>query len=463
MTDVEFAIRAKRVLVGGAFKQAAVLVSGGKIAHIVGYDDVPEGCKIDTVEDDGVLMPGLVDSHVHVNEPGRTEWEGFKTATRAAAAGGVTTIVDMPLNCIPVTTSLEAFNEKLAAIDGLLHVDCAFYGGVVPGNTKELAPMVEAGVVGFKCFLIHSGIDDFPNVIEDDLKEAMPELARLGVPLLVHAELDCGKHAHRAKHLSDNPRSYRAYLDSRPRVWENDAIKLMTGLCEKHDCRVHIVHLSSSDAVTTVKEALSRGLKFSAETCPHYLTFAAEDIPDGDTRYKCAPPIREQENSDRLWSALEDGTIQFIVSDHSPCTPELKLMKEGDFNKAWGGIASLQFGLPAVWTYAKKRGIALERVSDWMSNQPARFVGLDHVKGRIDNGFDADLIVFHPERSFVVEKSRVHHKHKETPHEGREFTGVVARTYVRGDKVYDDGTFAQKPTGKPLYRSRSGKAAAGVK
>ncbi|HEY9787886.1 MAG TPA: allantoinase AllB, partial [Candidatus Obscuribacterales bacterium] len=322
---IDLAVVGRRVLTARGFEPAAVLISDGQIADVVKPADVPSGCAVEKADDDIVVMPGIIDTHVHVNEPGRTEWEGFETATKAAAAGGVTAIVDMPLNCIPVTTTLEALRTKLDAIRGLLRVDCGFWGGVVPGNADSLQEMVEAGVLGFKCFLIHSGIDDFPNVQERDLRIAMPILAKLGVPLLVHAELDCGASACASEEtLSKAPRSYRAYLDSRPRRWENDAVKLMCRLQEEFKGRVHIVHLSSSDAVPFIRENKAKGMSLTAETCPHYLTFAAEQIPDGDTRYKCAPPIREGANADRLWSALQDGTIDFIVSDHSPCTPELK-------------------------------------------------------------------------------------------------------------------------------------------
>jgi allantoinase len=317
--------------------------------------------------------------------------------------------------------------------------------------------MVAHGVVGFKCFLIHSGIDDFPNATEFDLRKAMPVLARLGVPLLVHAEMetDCGEsHDYPSEHLKAEPRSYAAFLESRPRQWENEAVRLTALLCEEFNCRVHIVHLSSSDALSIVREAKAKKLPFSAETCPHYLTFAAEEIPDGDTRFKCAPPIREKENSELLWKALKDGTIDFVVSDHSPCTPELKLMKEGDFDKAWGGIASLQFGLPAVWTFAKEKGHSLEEVVTWMSEKTAKFAGLYGTKGKIAPGFDADIVMLDPEASFVVEKKNVHHRHKETPHEGRTFKGVVSRTYVRGVKVYDQGIFTNEGHGRKLLEGR---------
>ncbi len=454
----DLAFVGRKVLTEDGFKEAAILVKDGVIQAVVDVSAVPAGVP---VEDAGdlVVIPGLVDCHVHVNEPGRTEWEGFVTATKAAAAGGVTTIVDMPLNCIPVTTTLDALKEKLAAIEGLLNVDCAFWGGVVPGNHSELEKMVAHGVVGFKCFLIHSGIDDFPNATEFDLRKAMPVLARLGVPLLVHAEIDCAKdddpsHDHPSEWLESEPRSYAAFLESRPRRWENEAVKLVSLLCEEFKCRTHIVHLSSSDALSIVKEAKAKKLPFTAETCPHYLTFASEEIPDGDTRFKCAPPIRERENSEKLWQALKDGTIDFVVSDHSPCTPELKLMKEGDFNKAWGGIASLQFGLPAVWTFAKQKGHQLEEVVAWMSEKTAKFAGLYGTKGKIAPGFDADIVMLDPEDTFVVEKKNVHHKHKETPHEGRKFNGVVKRTFVRGTKVYDQGNFTKEGHGKKILSGR---------
>ncbi|MBS2006821.1 MAG: allantoinase AllB [Cyanobacteria bacterium SZAS TMP-1] len=458
-SPARFALKSKRVLRGGKFEEACVLVEDGIIKDVITttangtLPSLPAGFVVHDVGDK-VVMPGLVDSHVHINEPGRTEWEGFDTATRAAAAGGITTVADMPLNCIPVTTSAAAFDEKLRHIEGRLWVDLCFWGGVVPGNTRELDRMIDQGVMGFKCFLIHSGIDDFPNVEREDLESAMPVLARRGVPLLVHAELDHENHEHKP-HV-DEPRTYKHFLESRPRRWENEAIDLMIELCRKHNCRVHIVHLSSSDAIAAIKKARTEGLPLTTETCPHYLTLAAEDIKDGDTRFKCAPPIRERENSDKLWQGLQDGTIDLVVSDHSPCTPELKHMEAGDFHKAWGGIASLQFGLPAVWTEAKKRGISLPTVLSCMSLGPARFLGLDHKKAALAQGFDADIVVFDPEASFVVEPSMIQHRHKVTPHEGRRFDGLVCETYVRGNKVYDNGHFAKEPCGKAMMRNKLG-------
>jgi allantoinase len=464
----KFAIKSKRILSGaGAFVSGAVLIENGRIVEIVS-DGAAQSVQSAALAGRGfvvhdvgdkVVMPGLVDSHVHINEPGRTEWEGFRTATMAAAAGGITTVADMPLNCIPVTTSLAAFDEKLEHIDGKLFVDLCFWGGVVPGNSGELEAMVDRGVMGFKCFLIHSGIDDFPNVGASDLDEAMPILARRGVPLLVHAELDHDEHGHDREPLqahADVPRSYNNFLASRPRRWENQAIDLMIELCRRHKCRVHIVHLSSSDAIDAIRAAKAEGLPITTETCPHYLTLAAEDIADGDTRFKCAPPIRERENCDKLWQGLADGTIDFVVSDHSPCTPELKHMYAGDFHLAWGGISSLQFGLPAIWSEASRRGFDLPTVLTWMSSGTARFLGLEKRKGYLAAGHDADIVVFDPEASFTVEAAMIMHRHKVTPHEGRVFKGRVCETYVRGKKVYDNGKVTEAPFGEAILRNKLG-------
>jgi len=462
----KWAIRSRRVLRSKGFEAAALLIEEGKISKIVGFDQVPLGFALEDVGD-LVVMPGVVDSHVHINEPGRTEWEGFTTATRAAAAGGITTLADMPLNCIPVTTSADAFREKLKHIEGRLSVDLCFWGGVVPGNSGELNKMIDLGVMGFKCFLIHSGIDDFPNVERSDLELAMPILAKRGLPLLVHAELDCSHSSSGhsspstddAQAISDfaaAPHKYSNFLNSRPRSWENEAIKLMIDLCREFDCRVHIVHLSSSDALPMIAAAKKEGLKLTVETCPHYLTLVAEDIADGDTRFKCTPPIRERENCEKLWQGLADGTIDFIVSDHSPCTPELKLLKEGNFDKAWGGISSLQFGLSAVYSEAKRRGHTLAQVSEWMSKRPAEFLGLAKRKGSLEEGMDADIVVFDSDKSFKIEQSMIEHRHKVTPHEGRTFTGQVQKSYVRGIKIYDQGNFSKEPAGKALMGTKSG-------
>jgi allantoinase len=449
MSASTFGISSNRVLTRDGLRKACLLVRDGKIADVVDATNAPTDYSIQDVGD-ALVMPGLVDSHVHVNEPGRTEWEGFETATKAAAAGGITTIADMPLNSDPVTTTPDALEAKLKAASGKLWVDCAFYGGVIPGNSDSLEPLIERGVSGFKCFLIHSGIDDFPDAKEADLRLAMPILQRHGVPLLVHAELDCGTHKHE---LNEKPSSYQAFLDSRPRHWENNAIDLMIRLCREFKCKVHIVHLSSSDALPAIRAARSEGLPFTVETCPHYLTFAAEEIEDGDPRYKCAPPIRERENREALWKAVADGTIDFVVSDHSPCSPGLKFLDEGNLAKAWGGISSLQFVLPAVWTGAKKRGSTIEDLSSLLSSKPAEFLGLSARKGLIAPGYDADIVVWHPEEQIKIDHSIIHHRHKVTPYDGMELLGRIERTYVRGKIVFDGGRHLDKPTGQFLLQA----------
>ena len=434
-----------RIVTPEGLKDGAIVIKNGIIADVVHADNIPSGYLIEDVGD-LVVMPGLVDTHVHINEPGRTEWEGFETATKAAAAGGITTLVDMPLNSLPVTTTVEALNQKLKAVERKLWVDCGFYGGVIPGNIDHLQPLIEAGVLGFKAFLIHSGIDEFPNVMEKDLRFAMPVIAKSGVPLLVHCELTIDP-----QFTIRNPKSYREYLSSRPYQWEHDAIKLMISLCREYTCKVHIVHLSSSDAMPMLREARENGLPLTVETCPHYLCFTVEKISDGDTRFKCAPPIREQENCEQLWNGLRDGMIDFVVSDHSPSPPHLKCLESGDFQKAWGGISSLQFGLSIVWTEAQKRGFSIVDVANWMSRRPAEFLGLK-CKGRIATGCDADLVVWDPNATFTVEPSMIFHRHKLTPYEGRTLYGKVVKTFLRGQKIFDEGKVLSEPYGQIIQR-----------
>lgn len=443
-----FAVRSRRIQAPTGVVDGAVVVHGGRIEAVVPGANGLSSMKVYDAAD-LVLLPGAVDTHVHVNEPGRTDWEGYETATRAAAAGGITTLVDMPLNCIPVTTSVDAFETKLKALQGKLSIDCGFYGGVVPGNTAEIEPMVKRGVLGFKAFLVHSGIDDFPDVKPSDLDVAMPVVAKAGVPLLVHAELE-GKVDLAPR--KPGPEPYSSYLRSRPRSWENDAVGLMIEKCRSTRCRVHVVHLSSSDAVPMLKQARESGVPITAETCPHYLTFTAEEIKDGDTRFKCAPPIRETENRERLWKGLEDGDIHFVVSDHSPCAPHLKLLEKGDFEKAWGGIAGLQFGLSAVWQGASERGLDLSHLVRWLAERPAALVGLSGRKGKIVAGADADLVVFDPAQAVSVKAQEIQHKHKVTPYEGRSLKGRVEATFVRGRLVYERGRFAGEPSGRPVLK-----------
>ncbi|HKZ67638.1 MAG TPA: allantoinase AllB, partial [Chitinophagaceae bacterium] len=386
---------------------------------------------------DKVLMPGVIDPHVHINEPGRTDWEGFDTATRAAIAGGITTLVDMPLNSSPVTITAKAFDEKIKASSGKMHTNCGFWGGVVPGNKKEIEPLIRKGVLGFKAFLTHSGIDEFPNVTQDDLRKAMPIIAKHGLPLLVHCELEISE---RLKVKSEK-QSYKQYLSSRPKKWEDDAIALMIRLCEEFNCRTHVVHLSSADSIEQVAKAKQKGLPLTVETAQHYLYFNAEDIKDRQTQFKCAPPIRQKENNERLWQALKDDIIDFVATDHSPSPPEMKEMERGDFIKAWGGISSIQFALPVLWTAAKKHDCSLNGIVKWLCERPAILPGLQHTKGKIQKGYDADFVVWDPEKRFLVTKNIIHHKHKITPYMDEELCGVVEQTWLSGKKVFDNGKF----------------------
>jgi allantoinase len=461
-------IRAKQVVLPESIVRGSIHITGGVITSIESYDSIPGGCEVIEADDESIVMPGLVDTHVHVNEPGRTAWEGFATATLAAAAGGVTTIVDMPLNSIPPTTTLEGFNEKLAAARGQCRVDVGFWGGVVPGNTGELAALLDLGVLGFKCFLIDSGVDEFPNVTEEDLRVAMPELTRIDAVLIVHAEvpgpisrtgIPAGPSVEKAATATENgvcstspdsnvcPTKYQTFLDSRPRAAENEAVELMIRLGREFGTRVHIVHHSSADALPMLREAKSAGVRITAETCPHYLTFTSEEIPDGATEFKCCPPIREVQNREQLWSALQAGTIDMIVSDHSPCPPEMKLREKGDFMQAWGGISSLQLRLPVVWTEARRRGCSIEDVARWLCSAPADLVGLSNRKGSIKIGGNADLVIWNPEKQFTVNAEALHHRHKLTPYQGQVLNGVVQKTFLRGRKIYDDGEFIDEPCG----------------
>jgi len=456
MHPPELVIRGRRVVTENSVGPASVHVTRGYISSISIFEDVPAGCELIEAAPDSIVMPGLVDTHVHVNEPGRTDWEGFATATRAAAAGGVTTIVDMPLNSIPATTTLDGLKAKLAAASGKCLVDVAFWGGVVPGNTGELAKLWEAGVVGFKCFLVHSGVDEFPNVTEKDLRAAMPELARLGATLIVHAELPgpieaaCGQGSD-----GEIERTYDAFLHTRPRAAENKAVELMIRLSRETGCRIHIVHHSSADALPILREAKGSGVAITAETCPHYLHFAAEEIRDGATEFKCCPPIRERENREQLWDALGDGTIDMVVSDHSPCPPGMKLREQGDFMKAWGGISSLQLRQAVMWTEAKQRGFTINQLTEWLSAAPARQVGLAQRKGSISVGGDADIVIWNPDREFQVTPSLIHHRHKLTPYAGEILHGVVEKTFLRGQMVYDGAEFGSNPRGEIILRRKN--------
>jgi allantoinase len=442
------ALKSTQVVLNGELRPAQILIEHGKISQIADFET-----KLSVVTEDlgdQIIMPGLVDTHVHINEPGRTEWEGFNTGTQSAAAGGITCVVDMPLNCTPVTTSVEAFKQKLDSLVGKLWIDCGFWGGVIPDSLDDLDHLIQAGVLGVKSFTIHSGIDDFPKVEQQHLSQAIDILAKYNVPYLIHAELEA-----EAKEPADIGDKYQSFLESRPKSWENDAINMMIELAETAKARgvagkIHIVHLSSAEALPAIRSAQQKGLQLTAESCPHYLTLFAEDIPDGRTLFKCCPPIREQQNREQLWRGLADGTISFIVSDHSPCTPTLKHIDSGDIENAWGGISSLQFGLSIIWTEAKKRGYSLADVVNWMATEPANFSGLGHKKGQIATGYDADLVVFDALASYRIDPKMIKYRHKITPYEGREVSGIVRRTYVRGQLVYKDNQLLGKPIGIPI-------------
>jgi allantoinase len=445
MTDL--IIQTKRFVSRTAVGPASIHISDGRVERIAARDDVLSDCEVIDYGDLAV-MPGNVDAHVHVNEPGRTEWEGFATATRAAAAGGVTTIVDMPLNSIPPTTTVAGFEEKLAAAKGQCTVDVAFWGGAVPGNTDEIGPLVRRGVRGFKCFLIHSGVDEFPHVGVDDLRAAMVEVERHDSVLLVHAEVAGPIDAAAPSLAGLSMNAYDTFLRSRPNEAETDAIALVIDLCRETGCRSHIVHLSSAEALPMLRAAKKEGLSITAETCPHYLTLAAEDIADGATHFKCCPPVRERKNREKLWEAIGDGTIDMVVSDHSPCTPALKLSESGDFMGAWGGISALQFGLPVMWTQLSERGFALPDLTRLMSEHPAKLAGVGSRKGRLQVGYDADIVVWDPDAQFTVVPELIHHRHKITPYSGMELFGKVEVTYSRGRKVYEKGIFVDEGRGE---------------
>jgi len=448
MSQADLVIRGRRVVLAEHVAAASIHIHNDRIVRVADYDQISSTCELVEADPDSIIMAGLVDTHVHINEPGRTEWEGFLTATQAAAVGGVTTLIDMPLNSIPPTTSVAGFNAKLAAAENKCYVDVGFWGGVVPGNSGELSALKNAGVVGFKCFLVPSGVDEFPHVTETDLREAMPELARLDSLLIVHAELPGPiENSIPALKSADD---YSIFLASRPREAENDAIDLMIRLSRVFGTRVHIVHLSSADAIPAIRKAQDEGVKITAETCPHYLHFESETVPSGATEFKCCPPIRERDNRERLWDGLNDGTIAFIVSDHSPCPAVMKLPERGDFLGAWGGIASLQLRLPVVWSESRKRGFTLLDLAKWLCSEPAKQVGMEDRKGSIAEGFDADLVIWNPDQQFEVTPNALLHRHKISPYRGELLQGVVQKTFLRGRKLYDGREVKGPPAGNLL-------------
>ncbi|MEV7521915.1 allantoinase AllB [Streptomyces sp. NPDC091371] len=440
---VELVLRSTRVITPEGTRAASVAVAGGKITAVLAHDaEVPAGARLEDFGDD-VLLPGLVDTHVHVNDPGRTEWEGFWTATRAAAAGGITTILDMPLNSLPPTTTVDNLRVKQEVARTKAHVDVGFWGGALPDNVKDLRPLHDAGVYGFKCFLSPSGVDEFPLLDQEQLATSLAEITGFGGLLIVHAE-----DPHHLESAPQNPGpKYADFLASRPQDAENTAIQNLIDQAKRLNARVHVLHLSSSSALPLIAAAKAEGVQITVESCPHFLTLTAEEVPDGATEFKCCPPIREAANQDVLWDALADGTIDCIVSDHSPSTADLKT---GDFATAWGGISSLQLGLPAIWTEARRRGRTLEDVVRWMSAAPAALAGLAQ-KGAIEAGRDADFAVLAPEETFTVDPAELHHRNQVTAYAGKTLHGVVKSTWLRGTQIADHGT-PTEPTGLLLER-----------
>ncbi len=443
------AVRSTRIVTASGVQQGIVVIADSKILGIAPFGERFDSVPVTDVGDHMVL-PGLVDVHSHLNEPGRTEWEGFETGTRAAAAGGFTTIVDMPLNCIPSTTTIAALEEKRAAVSGKASVDYAFWAGAVPGNAAEVTALAKAGVRGFKCFLVPSGTDEFTMVEPQDLCELMPTIAETGMPLLAHAELSGPINCARNRLGDANWREYKTYLQSRPESAEVEAVRLLINFARQFGSRVHIVHLSAGSALADLDMARAQALPITAETCPHYLYFSAESIPDGRTEFKCAPPIREGVNQSLLWEALRSGEIDMIATDHSPCPPELKCTESGDFRAAWGGISSLPVSLAAIWTSARDRGFHITDVVRWMSEKPASLAGLSSRKGTIASGQDADLVIFDPDASFEVSPCDFPCRHKVSPYLGETLTGRVVTTIVRGQTVYHDRSFRPEPIGLEL-------------
>jgi allantoinase len=449
------AFLSRRIATPTGIRPGAILVGDETINGVAPIDQVPPGVELHNF-DDSVILPGLVDSHVHINAPGRTEWEGFETATRAAAAGGYTTLVDMPLNCLPPTTTVAALAAKRKAAEGKCWVDWLAWGGVVHDNQEHIAALASAGVPGFKCFLIHPGIDGFTMVTEPELRTALPHVARTKLPLLVHAELP-GSVDEATQRLQDNDSDwsrYTTYLQSRPEEAELAAIRLLLSLCRQYKFRLHIVHLSASSALAGLCAARAEGLPVSVETCPHYLHFCAEEIPDGATLCKCAPPIRSRENREELWRGLRDGIIDLVATDHSPCPPAMKRLEEKTFKTAWGGIASLSLALPLMWTEASRRGFTLTDLTRWMAEAPARLAGCSARKGRIAEGCDADFVVFDPDAEFVVTEDRLYYRYPVSPYLGEKLRGVVKATYLRGQRVFSDGKFSKEARGRELCGSK---------
>ncbi|MGB2667637.1 MAG: allantoinase AllB [Candidatus Acidiferrum sp.] len=447
------AFLSRRVVTPEGVRPAAILVEGEQIREVVEPNCVPVEVAETLDFGDAAILPGLVDSHVHINDPGRTHWEGFETATRAAAAGGYTLLVDMPLNCLPATTDVAALEAKRMAAKGRCRVDWMAWGGVVEGNSRCIEPLANAGVAGFKCFLVHPGIDGFTMVTEEQLRAALPYVARSGLPLLVHAELPGPISAATERLAGADWLLYETYLASRPEEAELAAIRMLLALCREFRFRLHIVHLSASQALSELRAARADGLPVSVETCPHYLYLTAEGIPRRATLFKCAPPVRSGKNRDALWQGLRDGVIDLVATDHSPCPPEMKRFDEGNFRTAWGGIASLSLALPLMNTAASERGFSLRDIARWMAEAPAKLAGCQQRKGRIATGNDADFVIFDPQSEFKVSEKLLHYRHRVSPYLGEKLRGKVGATYLRGNVVFKDGEFLGEPQGREYQRT----------
>ena len=445
------AFLSRRVVTPHGIKAAGVLVQDGRILDVVTSDQLPAQIAVQNFGE-AAILPGLVDSHIHINEPGRTEWEGFRTATRAAAAGGYTLLVDMPLNCLPATTTVAALEAKRKAASGQCQVDWMAWGGVVSDNQDHIEDLAASGVPGFKCFLIHPGIDGFTMVNERELRAVLPHVAKTGLPLLVHAELSGPADEAMGRLTGADWSKYATYLDSRPDEAEISAIRLMISLCREYHFRLHIVHLSTSQALDILRAAKTEGLPVSVETCPHYLHLCSDKIPDGQTLFKCAPPIRSRENCEKLWQGLQEGIIDLVATDHSPCPPEMKRLGERNFRTAWGGISSLSLALPVMWTEASSRGFALSDIARWMAEGPARLAGCESRKGRIVKGSDADFVVFEPEAEFIATEDHLPYRHRVSPYLGERLRGAVKATYLGGNCVFTEGEFPGEPGGRELRR-----------
>ncbi|RSL15742.1 allantoinase [Edaphobacter aggregans] len=446
------AFLSNRVVTPHGTQPAALLIEGGIIRAVCRPSELPAGTIIHDCGNDAIL-PGLIDTHVHINEPGRTEWEGFRTATRAAAAGGYTTLIDMPLNCLPETTTVEALAAKRTAAQGQCFVDWAPWGGAVADNQPHILPLARAGVLGYKCFLIYPGCDGFTMIDQQQLEAALPHIATSGLPLLVHAELAAPIDRATATLQNADWRSYSTYLQSRPDEAELEAIRLMIRLCRQYKFRLHIVHLSTALALDELKAARAEGLPITIETCPHYLHFAAEDIPDGATLLKCAPPIRNRANRESLWQALSDGTIDMIVTDHSPCPPEMKRAETGRFDQAWGGIASLSIAFPLIHTECIRRGFTLDHLARWMSSAPASLAGINHIAGALELNRQANFIIFDTEVEFTVTPDKLHYRHPISAYMGEKLRGTIKATYLRGKPIYQNELITDTPQGHELTLS----------